>query len=484
MELLSFVNGEFSTIREHSYLNTNPATGSTINTVFVSTGFDINAAVETCKMAQKDWAKRSPTQRGRILHNIAQRLRKDLNEFARIECQDTGKPIAEAQAVDIPSAADCLEYFAGLAPTLCGDSIPLGQDQFALTHRIPFGVCAGIGAWNYPLQILCWKLAPALICGNGMVFKPSEQTPSSALAFAKMCVEEGLPPGLFNIVLGASEVGQALISHPGVAKISVTGSVATGQKIASLAGSLLKPVTLELGGKSPILVFADCDLALASTHALEANFFTQGEICSNGTRVFVAQEIYDDFIKLLLEKTSAWQVGNPIDPKTKVGSLINKSHMKRVMQYIEFGKKEGATLLAGGHALTYRDEDGFDFSLGCFIEPTIFVNCQDDMRIVQEEIFGPVMTVLRFKDEQEVIDRANKSIYGLGAGVFTNHLARAHRVSQALEAGIVWINSYNATPVEIPFGGVKSSGQGRENGAAALDSYSQIKTVYFSLATR
>jgi betaine-aldehyde dehydrogenase len=453
----------------------NPATGRPVGRVRGASVADVDRAVAAAHAAFDDWAGRTGTQRGRILHEVARLLRAKRDELARLEVTDTGKPIAEALAVDIDSGADAIEYFAGVAPTLHGDHVDLGR-AFAYTRREPLGVVAGIGAWNYPLQIACWKAAPALACGNTIVFKPSELTPMTALRLADIVVEAGLPAGAFNVVQGAGAVGQALVRHPGVAKVSVTGSVPTGKRIYADAAETMKHVTMELGGKSPLIVFADADLENAVRAALMANFYTQGEICSNGTRVFVERPLHDRFVALLAERTMRMRIGDPMDAKTQIGALISAVHREKVRGYIAAGLREGARLVCGG---TVPDDPAL--AGGFFLTPAIFDGCRDDMTIVREEIFGPVMTILTFDDEAEAVTRANDTPFGLAAGVFTRDLARAHRVVAKLQAGTCWINNYNITPVEIPFGGMKQSGLGRENGLAAIEHYTQVKSVYVEL---
>jgi betaine-aldehyde dehydrogenase len=336
------------------------------------------------------------------------------------------------------------------------------------------GVCAGIGAWNYPIQIACWKSAPALACGNAMVFKPSELTPLTAMELAAVFTEAGLPDGVFNVVHGRGPVGAALARHPGIAKISLTGSVPTGKRVMAASADTLKAVTLELGGKSPLLVFEDADLDNAVSAALLANFYTQGEVCSNGTRVFVHRDLHDRFVDALRTRTEKLRIGDPLDPATDVGALVSEAHLQKVLGYIDAGIAAGAHAVCGGRRATGTDV----LDRGWFVEPTIFTGCTDDMSIVREEIFGPVMSVLPFATEDEAVTRANATEFGLAAGVFTRDLARGHRVAAALEAGIVWVNTYNLTPIEVPFGGAKQSGIGRENGLAALEHYTQRKTVY------
>jgi betaine-aldehyde dehydrogenase len=443
--------------------------------VAIASQTDIDRAVESARRSFAAWAATPAAERGRVLRRAAELLRQRNDDLARIEVLDTGKPIAEASTVDVLSGADCLEYYGGIAASIHGEHFDLGG-SFAYTRREPLGVCAGIGAWNYPLQIACWKSAPALACGNTMVFKPAELTPLTAQFLAEALRDAGLPDGVFNVVQGDHRVGKALSEHPDIAKVSLTGEVGTGKLVMAQAAATLKHVTLELGGKSPLIVFEDADLDNAVSAALMANFYTQGEVCSNGTRVFVHEAVHDEFASRLAERTRRMRIGDPLDPSTDVGALISAEHRDRVLAYIEVGLREGARLLVGGGAPS-------DPSLaqGFFVEPTVFVDCQDSMRIVNEEIFGPVMSVLRFESEAEAVLRANDSPYGLAAGVFTNNLARAHRVAAALEAGIVWINNYNLTPIEVPFGGNKQSGIGRENSLVTIEHYTQLKTVYVEL---
>lgn len=456
----------------------NPATGEVLCHVDEADAADVDAAVAAAREALPGWAATPGAERGRVLARAAAILRARNAELARLEVLDTGKPISEALAVDVHSGADCLDYFAGVAPTLRGEHVDLPPTAFAYTRREPLGVCVGIGAWNYPLQIACWKAAPALACGNTMVFKPSELTPLTAAALAEVFAEAGLPPGVFNVVQGAAETGRALARHPDVAKVSLTGSVPTGKRVMADAAGTLKHVTMELGGKSPLLVFADADLDAAVSGALLANFYTQGEICSNGTRVFVHVDAIDDFLARLVPRVEAMRIGDPLDPATHVGSLISRAHRDRVEAFIAAGRAAGAKLLCGGE----RPGDP-KLAAGAFLSPAVFTDCADDMSIVREEIFGPVMCVLPFSDEREVIRRANDTPFGLAAGVFTRDLARGHRVAAALQAGICWINTYNITPIEVPFGGVKQSGLGRENGSSAVEHYTQLKTVYVELGT-
>ncbi len=453
----------------------NPANGETICSVQIANASDVDKAVESARRGFAIWSSRTGTQRSRILMQAVALLRQRNRELAELEVMDNGKPIQEADVVDVSSGADCIEYFAGLAPTIGGQHIQL-ENAFGYTRREPLGVCVGIGAWNYPLQIACWKSAVALACGNSMIFKPASLTPLTALKLAEIFTEAGVPDGVFNVICGGANTGQCLSRHPGVDKVSLTGSTSTGKLVMADAATTLKHVTMELGGKSPLIIFADADLDNAVSAAMMANFYTQGEICTNGTRVFVDRNIHDEFVNRLLARTSRLKIGDPMDPETQIGALISEGHMESVLSYIEKGKAEGARLLCGGA----RTVEG-GLANGYFVEPTVFTDCSDDMTIATEEIFGPVMSVLTFTDEDEVIRRANNSVYGLAAGVFTKDLARAHRVIAKLEAGTCWINNYNITPIELPLGGYKQSGIGRENSPAAIDHYTQLKSVYVEL---
>jgi betaine-aldehyde dehydrogenase len=459
-----------------SFVTRNPATGEQIASIRIDGVTEVNRAVERAAAAQKLWARTPGAERGRILNRAAQLLIERNEELARLECLDTGKPIQETVAVDVLSGADCIEYFAGIARTIAGEHHDLGPGAFGYTRREPLGVVAGIGAWNYPIQIACWKSAPALACGNAMIFKPAELTPLTAIELEKVYLEAGLPEGLFQVVQGKGETGRLLSRHPGIAKVSLTGEVGTGKKVMADASSTLKVVTLELGGKSAMVVFEDADLDEAVSGALLGNFYSAGEVCTNGTRVFVQRSVRDAFLAKLKARTEAMVVGDPLDPATQVGALISEAHMQKVLSYIDIGRQQGATLLTGGKRVTAGA-----LAKGAFVEPTIFTGCNDDMTIVREEIFGPVMAVLDFDSEEEVVARANSTQFGLAAGIFTRDLARAHRVVAALEAGTCWINTYNITPIELPFGGNKQSGLGRENGKAAIEYFTQLKSVYVAM---
>jgi betaine-aldehyde dehydrogenase len=459
-----------------SFTTINPATGAVLATIKVSGPAEIDAAVAAARKAQPAWAAKTGAERGRILRRAAEILRSRNNELAQLETRDTGKPIQETSVVDVASGAECFEYFGGLAATLSGEHLDLGPQAFGYTRREPLGVVAGIGAWNYPLQIACWKTAPALACGNAMIFKPADLTPLTAIKLQEVLQEAGLPDGLFQVAQGFGETGRLLTRHGGINKVSVTGSVGTGKAVMADAAATLKHITLELGGKSPLIVCEDAKLDNAVSGALLANFYSAGEVCSNGTRVFVHRSVKAVFLEKLQARVNAMRIGDPLDPRTHVGSLISQSHMEKVLSYIARGKAEGAKLITGGYRVTTGD-----LANGFFVAPTVFDDCHDDMAIAREEIFGPVMTVMSFEDEDEVITRANATEFGLAAGVFTNDLARGHRMIARLQAGTCWINHYNITPIEMPFGGMKMSGLGRENGRAAIEHYTQLKSVYVAL---
>jgi len=478
-EVRNFIGGAYHRVADaRKFKSINPATGAILAEIEIAGSTEIDLAVAAAKRGQAKWAAYPGAERGRILKRVADLLRERNDELAELETRDTGKPIQETSAVDIISGAECFEYFAGLAGSIAGEHIDLGTGAFGYTRREPLGVVAGIGAWNYPIQIACWKSAPALACGNAMIFKPAELTPLTAPKLAEIMIEAGVPDGVFNVVQGFADTGRLLTQHPDIRKISLTGAVGTGKAIMRDAADTLKYVTLELGGKSPLIIFEDADLDQAVSGALLANFYSAGEVCSNGTRVFVHRSIKDEFLSRLTERVARMRIGDPTDPATQVGALISEVHMNKVLSYIELGIAEGARLVCGGKRVT-----GPGCDRGFFIEPTVFDACGDTMRIVREEIFGPVMAVLSFDDEDEVVARANDTEFGLSAGIFTRDLARAHRVIARLEAGTCWINAYNVTPIALPFGGAKRSGLGRENGKAAIEHYTQLKSVYVNLGT-
>ncbi|WP_131667641.1 betaine-aldehyde dehydrogenase [Psychrobacter pygoscelis] len=475
----AYINGSYLPV--DSALTTfdtiNPATGEVLATVQQTTAGQIDAAVKAAQKGQKVWAALTPVERGRILLKAVEILRGRNDELAILESKDTGKGISETKYVDIVTGADVIEYYAGLAPTIEGRQIPLRETSFVYTREEPLGVVAGIGAWNYPIQIAMWKAAPALAAGNAMIFKPSEVTPLTALKLAEIFTEAGLPDGVFNVVQGNYEVGEALTQHPDIAKVSFTGGVPTGKKVMSGAAiSSLKDVTMELGGKSPLIIFDDADIDTAADIAMMANFYSTGQVCTNGTRVFVAKSLQEQFEQAILERVKRIKLGDPMDESVTMGPLVSFPHMQRVLDYIEQGKASAARVLCGGERVTSGE-----LAEGAYVAPTVFTDCSDDMSIVREEIFGPVMSILTFESEEEVIERANATEYGLAAGVVTKDLNRAHRVIAQIEAGICWLNTWGESPAQMPVGGYKHSGVGRENGIQTLKHYTQTKSIQVEL---
>jgi len=473
-----YIDGTFVTATSGELFTTiNPANGEVLAEVEVASLVDIDRAVKSAKQGQQIWAALSGAERGRILNRAVEILRARNDEIALIETYDTGKPLSETKAVDIATGADVVEYYAGLAVALEGSHVPLRKTSFFYTRREPLGVVAGIGAWNYPIQIAMWKAAPALAAGNAMIFKPSEVTPLTAPILAEILTEAGLPDGVFNVVQGGADVGRMLSEHPEIAKISFTGSVATGKKVMSAAAlSSLKQVTMELGGKSALIILADADLNRAADIAMMANFYSSGQVCTNGTRVFVPRHLLADFEAALLQRVAHIRMGNPCDEATNFGPLVSFAQMSRVLGFIEQGRQQGARLLCGG-----ARELGGDFASGAFVQPTIFSDCRDEQTIVREEIFGPVMCLLPYGTVDEAVARANATIYGLAGGVVTRDIGAAQMIIDELQAGICWINCWGESPAPMPVGGYKQSGIGRENGLMTLHSYTQVKSVQVEL---
>ena len=474
---LSYINGQYvANSSGETFTTAYPGNGKTICEVETAGEIEIDLAVNAAKEAFESWSSTPAAKRGKILRKAGEILRDRNQELAELETLDTGKAIQETNVVDIISGAEVIEYFAGVAQSIQGQHIDLPPSAFAMMRREAIGVCAGIGAWNYPMQIAMWKSGPALACGNTMVFKPAEQTPLTALKLAEIYTEAGLPDGVFNVVQGARDTGSALISHPLVSKVTLTGSVDTGKIVLAHSAKDLKKVTLELGGKSPIIVFNDADIDNAVNGVLVANFYSSGQVCSNGTRVFVHKDIHEKFITILRQRTEAIKVGDPFDIDTQLGPLVSEEHYKKVMSYMDIAKKSNANHVCGGDKPS--DES---LQSGYYVTPSIFSECTDDMPFVEDEVFGPLMSVMSFSEEDEVLKRANATQFGLSGAVFTKDFSRAHRVANKIQAGIVWINDYNITPAEVPFGGYKQSGIGRENGLQAIEHYTQIKTIYANL---
>lgn len=461
-----------------TFTTVNPADGSVLAEVQTASQADVDRAVASASEGQKVWAAMTAMERSRILRRAVQILRERNDELARLETLDTGKALSETTTVDIVTGADVLEYYAGLATAIEGIQVPLRESSFFYTRQEPLGVVAGIGAWNYPIQIALWKSAPALAAGNAMVFKPSEVTPLTAIRLAQIYTEAGVPDGVFNVVQGAgAEIGNWLTEHPLIEKISFTGGVTTGKKVmAAAASSTLKEATMELGGKSPLIICEDAELGRAADIAVMANFFSSGQVCTNGTRVFVPRTMLAAFEAAVVERVQRIRIGDPLAEGTNFGPLVSFAHMQNVLRYIESGKAEGARVLVGGGRATEPA-----LANGAYVLPTVFSDCRDDMTLVREEIFGPVMSLLAYDDEDEVVRRANDTRFGLAAGVVSPDISRAHRIIHRLQAGICWINTWGESPAEMPVGGYKESGVGRENGLATLGHYTRTKSVQVEL---
>jgi aldehyde dehydrogenase (NAD+) len=457
----------------------NPATGDVLTQIAEASAQNVDDAVAAARQAFEDrtgpWRKMSASERGRLIWKLADLLEKNIEEFAELETLDNGKPIFESRNVDMPMVIDVLRYFAGLATKIHGETINTFESAFTYTLREPVGVVGLIIPWNFPLLLASWKLGPALACGCTVVMKPAEQTPLTTLRLGELAIEAGMPPGVINIVTGGPETGKAIVRHPGIDKVAFTGSTAVGKEIMKGAAESLKRVTLELGGKSPNIVFADSDLDGAVRGAINGIFYGKGEVCNAGSRLFLESKVQDEFTEKLVARAKKLQPGDPLDPKTRLGAIVSQEQMQTVLGYIEAGKQDGAKLIAGGNRASVDGGKGF------FLEPTIFGGVRNDMKIAQEEIFGPVLSVLAFDDLDEVIAQANRTPYGLAAAVWTRDIKRAHTVSRQLRAGTVWINTYGLMDASLPFGGFKSSGFGRELSAHAMEHYTELKTVWLSL---
>ncbi len=458
----------------------NPATGELITTVPDADASDVDRAVASARASftAKSWRGMDPSKRERILWNIADLLMKHRDELASTISQENGKTLREAAGGDVGPAADCFRYYAGWVRKIYGETIPVDGPFFNYTLREPVGVVGAIVPWNFPLQIAAWKVAPALACGCSVVLKPSELTPLNALKFAEICMEAGLPEGVLNVVTGyGPTTGEALALHEDVDKISFTGSILTARKLLHASSvSNLKRLSLELGGKSPNIVFPDCDLEAAMKGAFWGIFGGKGEVCSAGSRLLLHEDVHDRFLEELATRARKLRLGNPQDPKTQMGSQISARQMDRILDYIESAKQEGATLLCGGE----RDTEG-DKAKGFFVKPTIFSGVRPEMRIAREEVFGPVVGAIRFSDTDEAVRIANGTVYGLAAAVWTHDIRLAHRMAADLQAGSVWINSYNNFDSGSPFGGYKQSGFGRDLGSYAIEQYTHVKSVWVAL---
>ena len=457
----------------------NPATGEVLTQVVEASPEAVDRAVSAARKAFEDrsgpWRKMSASERGRLIWRLADLVEKHIDELAELETLDNGKPIFESRYVDVPMVIDVLRYYAGLATKIHGETVNTSETAFTYTLREPIGAVGLIIPWNFPLLLASWKLGPALACGNTIVLKPAEQTPLTALRFGELAIEAGVPPGVLNIVTGGPETGETIVRHPGIDKIAFTGSTAVGKEIMRSSADTLKRVTLELGGKSPNIVFADSDIDGAVKGAINGIFYGKGEVCNAGSRLFVESKVQNEFLEKLVARAKKLQPADPLDPKTRLGAIVSQEQMQTVLGYVETGKKEGAKLIAGGNRVSVDGGKGF------FLEPTIFGDVTNDMKIAQEEIFGPVLATLSFDDVDQVIDLANRNQYGLAAAVWTRDIKKAHSVSRQLKAGTVWINTYGLMDAAMPFGGYKSSGFGRELGMHAIEHYTELKTVWLNL---
>jgi acyl-CoA reductase-like NAD-dependent aldehyde dehydrogenase len=457
----------------------NPATEEVLTQLAEASATDVDRAVEAARRAFEDrdgpWRKLSASERGRLIWKLADLVEKNIEELAELETLDNGKPIFESRYIDMPMVIDVLRYYAGLATKIHGETVNTLETAFTYTLREPVGVVGLIVPWNFPLLLASWKLGPALACGNTLVLKPAEQTPLTTLKLGELVIEAGFPPGVINILTGGPETGKAIVAHPGIDKIAFTGSTAVGKEIMRGAAETLKRVTLELGGKSPNIVFADADVDNAVKGAINGIFYGKGEVCNAGSRLFLENRLKDEFTEKLVARASKMRPADPLDPKTRLGAIVSQEQMKTVLGFIESGKSDGAKLIAGGNRVSVNGAKGY------FIEPTIFGDVKNDMKIAQEEIFGPVLSVLTFDDIDEVVERANSNPYGLAAAVWTRDVKKAHMVSRRLKAGTVWINTYGLMDAALPFGGYKSSGFGRELGAHAIEHYTELKTVWLNM---
>jgi aldehyde dehydrogenase (NAD+) len=472
-----YIGGQWvESISGATFTTLNPATEEPLAEISEARAEDVDRAVQAARKAfgEGAWPKLSPADRGRLLWKIGDLIESKLPEIAELETLDSGKTITEASRVDLPLAADCFRYFAGFATKIEGETVPVRAPSLNYTLREPLGVIGQIIPWNFPILLAAWKVAPALAAGNTVVLKPAEQTPLTALRLAAIAEEAGLPPGVLNVLPGLGPTaGAALVDHPGVDKIAFTGSTAVGQEIMRRASGTLKRLTLELGGKSPNIVFADADLDSAVRGAGNGIFFNKGEVCTAGSRLFLEEPLHDAFLDRLQAQTAKLQQGDPRDPKTRLGPQVSQAQMARVLSFVEKGKGEGARLVCGGTRAPGK---------GYYVRPTIFDEVRNDMTIAREEIFGPVLSVIRFRDLEEVVRAANATPYGLAAAVWTRDIKKAHRAARMLQAGTVWINAYGLYDSAMPFGGYKMSGFGRELGRHGMSEYTQTKSVWVDLS--
>ena len=473
-----FINGEWRDAAGGQTIEVvNPATEEVIAEVASAEQADVDAAVAAARAAlDGPWAKLSARERGRLVWRIGEKLMERADDIARLETLHNGKPIFESRQIEVPAAAECFQYYAGWADKIHGETVPVKGNFLTYTLREPVGVVAAIVPWNFPLLLTSWKVAPALACGNTVIIKPASQTPLTALALAEIAHEVGLPPGVLNVVTGpGSQVGQMIVEHPGIDKVAFTGDTSTGKGIMRGSAETLKRITLELGGKSPNIVFPDADLDAAIRGATSGIFYGKGEVCAAGSRLLVDTSIKHEFIEKVAARAKKMAPGDPMDPRTRLGAISSRKQLETDLWYIETAKKEGATLLAGGGRADIGTGKGY------FLQPTVFDDVTPGMTIAREEIFGPVLATIEFADVDEAIARANDSNYGLAAAVWTKDIKKAHYVARKLQAGTVWINTYNVYDTAAPFGGYKQSGFGREMGRHALEHYTQVKSVFVDL---
>jgi acyl-CoA reductase-like NAD-dependent aldehyde dehydrogenase len=474
-----FINGTWrDAVSGRTLEVVNPATEEVIAVVASAEQADVDAAVAAARAAlEGPWGKLSARERGRLIWKIGEKLMEKADEIARLETLHNGKPIFESRQIEIPAAAECLQYYAGWADKIHGETIPVKGNYLTYTLREPVGVIAAIVPWNFPLLLTSWKVAPALACGNTVIVKPASQTPLTALALAEIAHEAGLPPGVINVITGpGSTVGQMIVEHPGIDKIAFTGDTSTGRQIMKGSAETLKRITLELGGKSPNIVFPDADIDAAVRGATTGIFYGKGEVCAAGSRLLVDRSIKDELIDKVAARAKKMVPGDPLDPKTRLGAIASKKQLDNDLRYIETAKREGATLVAGGARTDIGTGKGY------FLQPTVFAGVTPEMTIAREEIFGPVLAAIEFADVDEAIARANSTTYGLAAAVWTKDIKKAHYVARKLQAGTVWINTYNVYDTAAPFGGYKQSGFGREMSVHALEHYTQVKSVWVDLS--
>ncbi len=472
------IDGQWkNAVSGRTFTTIHPATGEAIAEIAEADKADVDLAVRAARKAFEEgpWKKMGAKTRAALLHKIADAIEKNAEELARLETLDTGKPISQSRAVDVPMAVQCFRYYAGWTDKILGETIPVEGNYFNYTLREPVGVVGQIIPWNFPLMLASWKTAPALACGNTIVLKPAEQTPLTALYLGALCMEAGLPQGVIKVAPGfGPTAGAALSGHMDVDKIAFTGEVTTGKEIMKAAACNLKRVSLELGGKAPNIVFADADLPTAVKASLDGIYLNQGEVCCSGSRLFVQDKVHDEFVAMAKGIATQRKVGNPLDPATEQGSQNSKDQYEKILRYIDIGKKE-ARLVCGGEPAKVNDGKGY------FIKPTVFDGVTNQMRIAREEIFGPVLSVLRFRDAENLVAQANDTIFGLSAGLWTRDIARAHNLARAIKAGTVWINCYDCFDSASPFGGYKQSGFGRDLSHHCLEQYTQIKSVWVNL---